>query len=83
MTALTISKARQDLAEVVNRVAYRGERVVIRRRGKRLAALIPIEDLDRLEALEDRLDGEAAKKALAESKERISYAKVRKGLGLK
>ena len=83
MTALTISKARQDLAEVVNRVAYKGERFVIRRRGKKLAALIPVEDLEALEALEDRLDVQAAKKALAESNERIPYAKVRKELGLK
>ena len=83
MTTTTISKAREDLAEIVNRVAYKGERVVIRRRGKNLAALIPVEDLATLEALEDRLDAEAAKKALAESKERIPYAKVRKELGLK
>ena len=35
-----------------------------------------------LEALEDRLDVEAARKALAESDERIPYEKVRKELGL-
>jgi PHD/YefM family antitoxin component YafN of YafNO toxin-antitoxin module len=67
---------------LINRCAYRGERVALQRRGKTLAAIVPAEDLKLLEALEDRLDVEAARKALAESDERIPYEKVRKELGL-
>ena len=48
--------ARERLAEVLNRAAYGKERVVLTRRGKRLAAIVPIEDVERLEALEDRRD---------------------------
>ena len=34
---VAITDARDDLAEVVNRVTYRGERVVLTRRGRLLA----------------------------------------------
>ena len=56
MTRLAAGKVRQKFAETVNRVASRRERVIVRRRGKKLAALIPFEDLMLLEELEDRLD---------------------------
>jgi prevent-host-death family protein len=48
---LSISEARETLAEVINRVAYQGERVVLRRHGKAVAALVSAEDLRRLETL--------------------------------
>ena len=76
-TRITISKAREDFAETLNRVAYRGERIILHRREKDVVAIIPIEDLELLEELEDRLDVEAAHEALAESDERIPYKKVR------
>lgn len=82
MTRLNASKARQQFADIVNRVAYRGERILLERRGKGVAALVPLSDLIALEKLEDRLDIEAAKKALAESDARIPYEKVRQELGL-
>ena len=54
-TVSTVS-ARGRLAEMLNRAAYGKERVVLTRRGKRLAAIVPIEDIERLEAIEDRRD---------------------------
>ena len=45
-------------------LAYGKERIVISRKGKRLAAMVPIEDLELLEALEDKTDLAAARKAL-------------------
>ena len=83
MTRLTASKARQHFADTINRVVYRGERIILYRRGKDLAAVVPISDLAVLEKLEDQLDIEAAKRALAESDERVPYDRVRKELGLK
>ncbi len=47
-----------------------------------LGALVSMEDLGLLRALEDREDLEAAREALAESDERIPYEKVRRELGL-
>ena len=66
MTSLSVSQARQALADLLNRVAYKGERIVIERHGKSLAALVSQEDLALLESLEDRIDLEAARKALKE-----------------
>ncbi|MCO5993391.1 type II toxin-antitoxin system Phd/YefM family antitoxin [Actinoallomurus rhizosphaericola] len=44
-----VTQARADLAELVNRVGYTGERVLLTRHGKPLAALVPVEDLEALE----------------------------------
>jgi prevent-host-death family protein len=49
----SVSEARQDFAELVNRAAYRGERIVVSRRGRPVAAIVPIEDFARLEAAEE------------------------------
>ncbi len=69
LRSITASEARDEFAEVINRVAYGGERVVIRRREKELAAIIPMEDLRLLERLieqeEDRIDAEEAEKIMA------------------
>lgn len=86
MTSLTITKARAELAEVVNRVAYRQERLVLERRGKGVAAIVPIEDLALLEALEDKFDLEKAREAIAEARAKggkpIPWEIARKELGL-
>jgi hypothetical protein len=67
MTVLTASKARIP-PDTFNRVAYRGERVRIDRRGAPSVAIIAIGDLELLEFLEDQIDIEAAGKALADMK---------------
>ena len=82
MTRIRASEARRDFSEILNRVAYKGERIVLHRRGKDAAALIPVEDLVRLEELEDAMDVQAAEEALEESDERIPYEQMRKDLGL-
>ena len=69
MTRLNVSKARDEFPELVNRAAYGGERTIVSRRGKDLAAVIPIADLKLLEKLAreemDRQDIEDAHAALA------------------
>ncbi len=44
-----MTQARADLAELVSRVGYSGERILLTRHGKPLAALVPIDDLEALE----------------------------------
>jgi len=46
---LPATEARARFSEVVNRAAFPSERVVLTRRGKRFAAVVPMEDLDFLE----------------------------------
>ena len=64
--SISISDARDDFAELVNRVAYAHKRVRLVRRGRALAAVVPTEDLELLEALDDELDLAAARDALAD-----------------
>jgi prevent-host-death family protein len=75
---------RENLADAVNRAAFGKERVVLTRRGKRLAGIVPLEDILLLEALEDRKDIEDAKKALKEAAKKgtISLDKLKRELGL-
>ncbi len=47
---IPVTQARAELAELINRVVYGEERVVVTRHGKPLAALVPAADLERLEA---------------------------------
>ena len=81
MTRLNASEVRSDFADILNRVAYGGERIVVRRSGKDVAALVCLEDLELLRKIEDRLDNEAAEKALKDP-HRIPWEKLKKDLGL-
>jgi prevent-host-death family protein len=84
MSELPITDARDDLAEVVNRVAYGHERVRLTRRGKPLAAVVSIEDVELLEQLDDQADVDAMRQALADpaNAEPIPWEQVRADLGL-
>jgi prevent-host-death family protein len=46
---IPVTQARAEFADLVNRVAYGGERVVVTRHGKPIVVLVPTSDLDRLE----------------------------------
>lgn len=84
-TIVTAAEARDQLAELINRAAYGKERVVVSRRGKPVAAIVPLEDLEELEAAEDAADVEAARQAWAEQGDEPPrpYGEVRRELGLK
>ncbi len=84
MTELSIAEAREQFSEAINRAAYGKERIIVTRRGKPLAAIVPIEDMEAMEAIEDRIDLEEAAKARAEAKEKgtISLAEMKAKYGL-
>jgi len=46
---LGVGDAKKRLSELMSRAAYRGERFLIQRRGRPMAALVSAEDLERLE----------------------------------
>jgi prevent-host-death family protein len=79
---LPASKAREKFADVLNAVSVKGDRVLLHRHGKNVAALISAQDLELLEALEDKYDVDLAREALAESDERIPWDKVKADLAL-
>ena len=82
-----IAEIRNNMADTLNRVAYQGERVILERRGKGVAALVSMEDLALLEALEDGEDVRAAKRAIAELKRKgvkaIPLGEIKRRLGMR
>ncbi|MEU2564579.1 type II toxin-antitoxin system Phd/YefM family antitoxin [Streptomyces longispororuber] len=50
---IPVTQARAELADLINRVVYGGERVVVTRHGKPLVALVSAEDLRRLDEAEE------------------------------
>ncbi|MGW0737784.1 type II toxin-antitoxin system Phd/YefM family antitoxin [Streptomyces sp. NPDC002851] len=51
---IPVTQARAELADLINRVVYGGERVVVTRHGKPLVALVSADDLRRLEESQDQ-----------------------------
>ncbi len=83
---MAVHEARAGFADMVNRAAYRGERIALTRRGKVVAALVSAEDLALLERLEDEMDIAEAKAVLARinsgEEETISLEEFARELGL-
>lgn len=77
-----VAEIRNNMADALNRVAYQGERIVLERRGKGVAAIVSMEDLALLEALEDERDVKAARKALKE-KGAVPLQEIKARLGMK
>ncbi len=83
-TSVRVSEAREEFSDLVNRVAYGNERIVLVRHGREVAALVPAADAALLDALEDELDLAAVREALAdpENAAAIPLRDVRSRLGL-
>lgn len=79
---LTTSKARERFAEILINAGYKRQRVLLERHGKKVAAVVSAEDLELLEALEERTDLEAIREALKEGGEPIPYELLKAKLGL-
>jgi prevent-host-death family protein len=82
MTRLTASQLREDMATAINKVAFGGERIVLQRNNKDVAALVSVEDLNLLRELEDRADLAEIKKALKEPGSNIPWKDIKKKLGI-
>jgi len=64
---IPVTQARAELAELINRVVYGGERVVVTRHGKPLVALVSAADLQRLESEEAEAQEAAAEEQVISS----------------
>ena len=86
MGGIRKGKAKQAVTAIISRVARDRERVIVRRRGRGGAALVPLEDLVALEEMEDRLDARdfrAAKRQWErEGKKTVSWDKLKAELGI-
>lgn len=76
--------ARSDFAELMGRVAYGNENIIIQRNGKDMVALISVKELQRLRDLEDWIDNQHADRAQADYEKHggIPFGEVKKSVGL-
>ncbi|MCA1783369.1 MAG: type II toxin-antitoxin system Phd/YefM family antitoxin [Dermatophilaceae bacterium] len=85
MSDMTVTDARARLADVVDAARVGHDPVYLTRRGRRVAAVIDADDLDRLiEAAEDLADIEAARSARDEMADTpaLPWDEVKADLGL-
>ena len=55
--SLSVAEAKGRLSELLGRASHRGERFLIRKRGKPVGAIVSPEDLERLEHVPDAKPG--------------------------
>jgi prevent-host-death family protein len=86
MDRISCAQFRKEMAEYLDRVKYRGERIVIHRRGREAAVLVPLEDLAALEGAVERAEEPervlVPKKARARRASGLGLDALRKDLGL-
>ncbi len=76
-TQVSIGQIKRDISELVNRVSYAGERIILTSRGKPKAALINMEDYERLLKSESRATD--IQKWLAETRALSARIEQRRG----
>jgi len=74
---LPVSAVRERIADVLALVACRRERVVLTRHGREVGAIVPMEDLEQLRAIETASDEEARSTLTAY---RVSWRRVTNSL---
>lgn len=81
---ISVVHAREHFAEYLGRVTYSKDRLVVTKHGKKIAAVVPYEDLRLLEQLEEAIDLKDAHAALADVKKNgsVPWKKAKKKLGL-
>ena len=79
---VTIREARATFSTIVNQAAFGKVRFVLTRNGKNIVALVPVEDLEALEAIETKIDLQEARRRLAHPGKTVSVAQLRKTLGI-
>lgn len=86
MSEITVSDARARLAEVVDAARVQHDPIYLTRRGRRVAAVIDADDLDRLilaaEDLADIKAARAAREEIAAGDAAIPWEQVKADLGL-
>jgi antitoxin Phd len=87
MTRVSVAEARRDLAEIINRVSYGRDRVVITRHDTEVAVLMSVDEMRLLDALIERFEDEQdvadGHQALLEAREdRVAWDDIKRDLGL-
>ncbi len=82
-TVINTVDAKEQFTDIINRVAHNNERVILTRRGKEIAVIIPIDDLKVLQDSQDKYDLREAIDALKEARNAgtISIEKLKEEVG--
>jgi prevent-host-death family protein len=68
MNKIGAREARLNFADVLNQTAFGKNRIILTKNGKDVAALVPIEDLQAIEEMEDRIDNAEASRIMRNPK---------------
>lgn len=79
---VNIHEIPDELRNAIDRVASTGARIGIELSNGSIAGLVPLEDLELAQRVEDCIDNQAADAALAEGGEVIPWEVVKKALNL-
>lgn len=82
---VTTKELRANLADIVNRVAFGGEQIVVKRHGKPLIAIVATYDLQACQALEDYNDAREMQEAIDNGEmdePGTPWEEIRKEIGL-
>jgi len=82
MSSIGVTRLRDSIPQVVERVRYEGERIVVERHGKPVLAMVSVEDLELLRRAEDLLDILEADASEAEPGPDIPLDEMKRRLGL-
>lgn len=78
---ISVTKVRENLSEIMGEVRFAHRRIMLSSNGKNIGAIIPLEDLELLEAIEDKIDIELAEKADKDGKT-YTFDEVLQEMGL-
>lgn len=67
-TSISTLDAKEEFTELINRVTHYKERIILTRRGKDIAAIVPLEDLMLIQDSQDKNDLQDAAEALKEAR---------------
>jgi prevent-host-death family protein len=89
MEKISLKKAREQMAEIVNKVAYGNKHYTLTKHGKGIAVIISLDEWKAVERLlelfedeEDIRDADAAFERIKRGEPTISHEKMKKELGL-
>ncbi len=78
-TEIGASSVRQNLSKIIDLVRVEGGRILVTQHGRRVAAVISVEDLELLQVLEDRMDVAEARRQMKEPTDRVTLEELRSG----
>jgi len=84
MSGIQVGIETNDIPDVLDRVMQDKDRAIVTRRGEQVAAVVPLEDLEILEQLDDLLERAEIEAARKEAQEEgtVPWEEIKKELGL-